>query len=75
MKSRHYFSFIAITLSLFFTSCGDLQNVSCYDPSLVHNGACPEDCPGVCGCDGNTYCNECEANRVGIEVIDDRVCN
>jgi len=27
--------------------------------------ACPDDCPGACGCDGVTYCNECGAKASG----------
>lgn len=38
----------------------------CYDASIVHNNACPADCPGFEGCDGKTYCNACEAARNGI---------
>ena len=32
--------------------------------------ACDADCPGVCGCDGNFYCNECVANGAGVDVAD-----
>ena len=38
----------------------------CYDSSLVHINACTNDCSGFIGCDGNTYCNECQAAMVGI---------
>ena len=38
----------------------------CYDASLVHDGPCTTDCPGFEACDGNTYCNECEAARHGF---------
>jgi len=43
----------------------------CYDADLerqFRNSFCTTDCPGVTGCDGKTYCNECEANRQGIRV-------
>jgi hypothetical protein len=30
--------------------------------------ACSKDCPGVCGCDGKSHCNACEANRAGTDV-------
>jgi hypothetical protein len=35
---------------------------------------CPEDCPGVCGCDGNFHCNACSAQAAGVDVSDDKSC-
>lgn len=46
--------------------------VSCYDEVLAEQSrelVCTADCPGVIGCDGKTYCNECEAARQGIRVV------
>lgn len=36
--------------------------------------ACLPVCPGVCGCDHNVYCNECEANRAGTGVLNNGGC-
>src|SRR6185295_7976141 len=35
---------------------------------------CTEDCPGVCGCDGSFYCNECMAQSAGVDISGDRAC-
>jgi hypothetical protein len=35
---------------------------------------CPEDCPGVCGCDGKFYCNACTANTNGVDISGDTSC-
>ena len=35
---------------------------------------CPGDCPGVCGCDGADYCNECGANAAGVNVASPGPC-
>lgn len=61
-------------IALFFFSTAMLLlscNKDCYDAELAkqyESAMCTADCPGVVGCDGKTYCNECEANRQGIRV-------
>lgn len=36
--------------------------------------ACQEDCPGVCGCDNQTYCNACKAHAAGVNVATSAPC-
>lgn len=58
--------FVAVIFLVLFYSCN-----SCFDQRLkdqMQGFGCTQDCPGVIGCDGKTYCNECEANRQGIRV-------
>jgi len=35
---------------------------------LARPQACDDDCPGVCGCDGEDYCNECVAKGNGTDI-------
>lgn len=35
---------------------------------------CPDDCPGVCGCDGGDYCNACQARSGGTDVASTGSC-
>src|SRR5262249_13181293 len=42
---------------------GDAQGVCQPRPQV-----CTADCPGVCGCDGKFYCNECSAQQAGTDV-------
>ncbi|WP_437475893.1 hypothetical protein WME75_24860 [Sorangium sp. So ce1014] len=37
-------------------------------------GGCPADCPGVCGCDGQFYCNACGAHQAGVDVSESTSC-
>jgi len=58
-----------LAVGLSTTSC----KKDCYDKALADSFAtidCTADCPGVTGCDGKTYCNECIANQQGIRVED-----
>lgn len=71
MKKRRIGILLAVAaVPLAFISCQ--KQKSCYDANLEaywQNRACTTDCPGVTGCDGKTYCNECDANRAGVHVI------
>ncbi len=67
MKLLKYL-FISAVLFFFNSSC---KHNDCYDESLYQknkNTYCTQDCPGVIGCDGKTYCNECIAHSKGIRV-------
>jgi len=36
--------------------------------------SCPTACDPVAACDGNYYCNDCEAHRAGVSATDDALC-
>jgi len=53
--------------ALIFSSCRKSgEEHPCYDASIVHDSPCSKDCPQIVGCDGQIYCNECDAARSGI---------
>lgn len=61
---------LILIIALFLFACNK-NKPECYSRSLERqskNSACLADCPGVTGCDGKFYCNECEANRQGIKI-------
>lgn len=63
---------LAITAATIFTVSSCSKDDGCYDARMQRqhqNDICTADCPGVTGCDGNFYCNECEATRNGIRVV------
>jgi len=47
------------------------SSAPCFDEELYNKSKdkdCPTDGPGMMGCDGHVYCNECEAHRNGIHI-------
>ncbi|MBK7309703.1 MAG: kazal domain protein [Sphingobacteriaceae bacterium] len=60
-----------ITVLIAITTSCQKKEADCYDADLKKQYEtinCIQDCPGVIGCDGKKYCNECIANSHGIRV-------
>lgn len=68
---KNIFPIIFFCLGL-FSSC---QSDDCIDESAMHNNPCTHEVEPVCGCDGNTYNNACEASRAGITDYTDGTCS
>jgi hypothetical protein len=67
---KQIYTLFIFILFIFLVSC--TKEKSCYDEELYKASQkylCPADCPGVIGCDGKTYCNECMALKNGISII------
>lgn len=70
---------ITLFCVLFIFSCTKkTTNMACFDADLkevMEDSNCIGVSQGVCGCDGNTYVNECAANKAGYIIIDTVPCS
>jgi hypothetical protein len=65
---------LAGILLVFVTSCKQ----DCYDAAMkqsLSTAYCTMEYDPVCGCNGQTFGNSCEANREGFEVAYDGECH
>ena len=77
MKTFRSYSFGIVTVLFFILFSCEKDKVEnegkpgCFNQQLYEqhkNDFCPDNCPGVTGCDGKIYCNACYASREGITV-------
>ncbi len=70
MTINKFILLIDLIITCGLTSCKKGLPIECYD-KVYHekhkDDICFTDCPGVTGCDGKFYCNECGMHANGIK--------